>query len=553
MRIKKCKMERMKYDRINYKLWGGTNVKEITVQNPVLKGFNPDPSMIYVKDTFYIATSTFEYKPGVVIHYSKDLVEWEQMGVLENPEYLNLTGIPASGGIWAPCLRYHEEEQLFYLLYTKFKSSYTPPFRDQDNYLITAPDIRGPWSQPVHINASGYDPAIFFDDDGKAYITNMLWDYRPVQDKRSAGIVLQEYDWKNRKMVGEPKMMFEGTEVGQTEGPSIYKKDGWYYLMTAEGGPSYEHRVTLCRSRNIWGPYELHPDTYILTSSKTDSYLQKAGHASICQDKNGRWYISYLCSRPLDNQRCVLGRETAVQEVEWKEDGWLYLKNGKTCPDNTFTVWCDDHQMPLAEKEEITYTFDNDDFWSDFMTLREPTGNGRFSLTDRPGYLRMYGRDSINSVIEQSILVRRQTAHDFEVTVEMDFDPKNFAHMAGLIYRYSEANQHYCFMSRDEEKGNVIGCITIDRGRDDMLPESEWVVVNGNHVYIKVVVNGAIGQFYCSEDNISFVSVGNTFDASILSDDYAYGFTGAMVGMACQDLMFHTYPADFKSLIYKEI
>lgn len=528
-------------------------MKELTVKNPVLKGFNPDPSMIYVKDTFYIATSTFEYKPGVVIHFSKDLVHWDQVGVLEDPAQLNLTGIPASGGVWAPCLRYHEEEQLFYLLYTNFKSSYAPPFRDQDNYLITAPDIRGPWSAPVHINASGYDPAIFFDDDGKSYITNMLWDYRPVQSKRSAGIVLQEYDWKNRQMIGEPKMMFEGTEVGQTEGPSIYKKDGWYYLMTAEGGTSYEHRVTLVRSKNIWGPYELHPSKYILTSEGTDCYLQKAGHASICQDKDGRWYIAYLCSRPLENQRCIMGRETAVQEVEWREDGWLYLKNGKTCPDNEFTAYVNDSVGSLPEKLNRTYTFENSEFLKNFMTLREPTQNGRFSLTDRPGYLRMYGRESINSVIEQSILVHRQTAHNFEVTVEMEFEPKNFAHMAGLIYRYNESNQHYCYMTRHETKGNVVGQITIDRGQDWILPEDNYIIISGNRLWLKVIVHGSSGIFLCSEDGENYTQVGESFDASILSDDYAYGFTGAMIGMACQDLQLHRHHADFKSFIYSEL
>lgn len=528
-------------------------MKEITIKNPILKGFHPDPSMIYVKDTFYIANSTFEYKPGVVIHSSKDLVNWEHVGILEDREYLDLRGIPSSGGVWAPCLRYHEEEQLFYLLYTNFKSSYTPPFRDQDNYLITAPDIHGPWSEPIHINASGYDPAIFFDDDGKAYITNMLWDYRPVQEKRSAGIVLQEYDWKARKMVGKPKLLFEGTEVGQTEGPSIYKKDGWYYLMTAEGGTSYGHRVTLVRSRNIWGPYELHPDKYLLTSEGTDCYLQKAGHASICQDKNGRWYMAYLCSRPLENQRCNLGRETAVQEVEWRADGWLYLKNGGHCPDNEFNVFVDDDVEALPEKVEQLYTFENDKFLADFMTLREPTHNGRFSLTDRPGYLRMYGRESMNSVMEQSILVHRQTEHSFEVITELEFEPKNFAHMAGIIYRYNEGNQFYCYMTHHETKGNVIGRITIDRGSDWMLPEEDQICISGNHVFLKLEVCGMTGRFYCSEDGTQYTAVGEEFDVSILSDDYAFGFTGAMVGMACQDLQFHKYPADFKSFLYREV
>ncbi len=521
---------------------------KVAVNNPILPGFNPDPSMIYVDETFYVATSTFEYYPGVQIHYSKDLIHWKHHGVLGEKRLLNLTGIPHSGGIWAPCLRYHEEEKLFYLLYTNFKSSYTPPFRDQDNYLITAPSIFGPWSDPVRFNASGYDPAIFFDDDGKAYITNMIWDYRARADKMSAGIILQEYDWKKRQMVGDYQMIFEGTDLGQTEGPSIYKRNGWYYLMTAEGGPHYEHVVTLARSKNIWGPYEVHPDNYVLQSK--DSELQKAGHASICCDKNGHWYMAYLCARPLSDGRCTMGRETAIQRVEWREDDWLYTRNTDASPDEVLRLNADEAYIPEHKK---VYTFDNDSFMEDFLTLREPLDNGRFSLTDRPGYLRMYGRESINSGIEQSILVRRQTSLNFFAAAELEFEPKKYGHMAGLIYRYDEGHQYYCYMTYDEQDGYVVRTLAIDGFHYDLLATDKQFILSKGHVWLKVEVHGAQGQFYVSENGEDWHAIGEQFDASKLSDDYAIGFTGAMVGMACQDVLYHEYPADFKCFIYDEM
>ena len=526
-------------------------MKEVKVNNPILRGFHPDPSFIFVDGYYYIATSTFEYLPGVTIHFSKDLVHWDTIGAFQDKKHLDLTGIPASGGIWAPCLRYHKEEKLFYLLYTKFKSSYTPPFRDQDNYLVTAETVNGPWSEPIHLNASGYDPAIFFDVDGKAYVTNMIWDFRAEPTKMSAGIILQEYDWKKCRLVGEYKMIFEGTELGQTEGPNLFKKDGWYYLLTAEGGTSYGHTVTLARSRNVWGPYEVHPDKYILHTLGSESPLQKAGHASVCCNREGRWFMAYLCSRPLSNSRCNMGRETAVQEVEWKEDGWLYLKNGGKLPDLEFTMLTED-DTPHEEKRTI-YTFENKAFLKDFMLLREPFNNGRFSLKDRPGVLRMYGRESMNSVIEQSVLVRRQTERDFSATVELEFEPQHYGTMAGILYRYNERHQFYCYMTKEEEFGYVVGCIGIDGFSYSTLERERQIKVQANHIYLKVEVHDIEGQFYCSEDNEGWKKVGDKFDASQLSDDYAIGFTASMVGMACQDLLYHKHPADFISFTYENL
>ncbi|MEC8657052.1 MAG: glycoside hydrolase family 43 protein, partial [Verrucomicrobiota bacterium] len=294
------------------------------ITNPILPGFNPDPSICRVGDDYYVATSTFEWFPGVQIHHSKDLVHWELIGhALRETRLLNLKGVPSSGGVWAPALSY--ADGLFYLCYTVVHQ-HEAATKDTPNFLTTASSIEGPWSDPVFINSSGFDPSLFHDEDGKKYWLNMVWDHRPDRHP-FYGIVLQEYDPESKKLAGKPELIFKGSPIRLTEGPHLYKRNGYYYLLTAEGGTEYEHAVTLARSHDLLGPYELHPQNPILTSSgKPELSLQKAGHASLVETQGGEWYMPHLCGRPLSGtNRCNLGRETAIQKVEWREDDWLYL------------------------------------------------------------------------------------------------------------------------------------------------------------------------------------------------------------------------------------
>ena len=230
------------------------------IRNPILPGFNPDPSIVRVGDDYYIATSTFEWYPGVQIHHSRDLVNWRLLTrPLRRASQLNMLGDPDSCGVWAPCLT--RSDGLFWLIYTDVKrygrttvgGASGASLRDFHNYLVTCPSIDGEWSDPVYLNSSGFDPSLFHDDDGRKYLVNQLWDHRPGRN-RFAGIVLQEYEHGSRQLIGERKNIFAGTSIGFTEAPHLYKRNGWYYLVTAEGGTGWGHAMTMARSRSLYRP-----------------------------------------------------------------------------------------------------------------------------------------------------------------------------------------------------------------------------------------------------------------------------------------------------------
>jgi xylan 1,4-beta-xylosidase len=427
-----------------------------SIRNPILRGFNPDPSIVRAGDDYYIATSTFEWFPGVQIHHSRDLVHWRLLTrPLTRPSQLNMLGDPDSCGVWAPCLTY--ADGLFHLIYTDVKrygrtsvaGASGASLRDFHNYLVTCPRIDGEWSDPIYLNSSGFDPSLFHDDDGRKYLVNMLWDHRPGRN-RFAGIVLQEYSAAERKLVGEREVIFTGTSLGLTEAPHLYKRGEYYYLMTAEGGTAWNHAVTLARSNHVRGPYELHPDVYILSSrDRPDVELQRAGHADLVETQNGETYMVYLCGRPLRNRgRCTLGRETAIQPMRWSDDGWLRTMDGRgTAETHVASPGLPPHAFPSTP---IRAEFDSPQLPIEFQWLRSPWPNELFSLTARPGFLRLFGRESVGNLFRQALVARRQQSHRFSAVTSLEFEPEHFQQMAGLICYYGGAKFHYLYLSHDE-------------------------------------------------------------------------------------------------------
>lgn len=522
------------------------------IENPVLRGFNPDPSILRVADDYYIATSTFEWFPGVQIHHSRDLTNWRLLTrPLDRLSQLDMIGNSDSCGIWAPCLSH--ADGLFWLIYTDVKVWRRPPYNVCNNYLVTAPSIEGPWSDPVFLNSSGFDPSLFHDDDGRKWLVNMLIDHRR-NHQHFAGIALQEYCPKTQKLVGPAKNIFRGTERGCVEGPHLYKRNGWYYLLTAEGGTEYNHACTLARSRRIEGPYELHPDKHMLSSAgHPELALQKAGHGSLVETQNGEWYLAHLCGRPVDGKHCTLGRETALQKVRWDDDDWLYLQQGGILP----SAQCEAPEgIPTSPFEQTRWDgrFDSPALDIHFQSLRQPVAEDWLSLIERPGYLRLKGMEPTVSTFRHSLIARRVQALDITAETSVEFQPTSFQQMAGLIAYYDTENHHYLRLSHDEKLGRSLNIITTDASRSgEVLPEDIAVPATGP-VGMRLHLKRAELHFEYKIGEGDWLAIGPLLNGAILSDDYhQLSFTGAFVGLCCQDVTGERLHADFSHFIYREL
>ena len=533
------------------------------IRNPILRGFNPDPSVVRVGDDYYIATSTFEWYPGVQIHHSRDLVHWRLLTrPLTRASQLNMLGDPDSCGIWAPCLTW--ADGLFHLVYTDVKrygrlsqpGASGATFRDFHNYLVTSPGIEGPWSDPVYLNSSGFDPSLFHDDDGRKYLVNMLWDHRPGQN-RFAGIVMQEYSAAERRLVGDRRVIFKGTAIGFTEAPHLYTRNGFYYLISAEGGTGWGHAVTMARSREIWGPYELHPDVHILTARhRPDAALQRAGHADLVETPNGETYMVYLCGRPLRNRgRCTLGRETAIQPMRWSADGWLRTQDGEGIPHvEVAAPDLPSHPFPAAAARA---DFDAPELPVEFQWLRSPWPQELWSLSARPGHLRLYGRESLGSLFRQALVARRQQAHCCSASTRLAFEPDHFQQMAGLICYYNSAKFHYLYVSHDETLGKHLRVMSTvpDQVQPDTFT-APIAIPAGSPIELRAEVDEERLLFAYRLEGGGWQWLPQVFDASALADEATApgqpNFTGAFVGMACQDMSGVGRHADFDYFEYRE-
>lgn len=522
-----------------------------TIKNPILPGFNPDPSIVRVGEDYYIATSTFEWFPGVQIHHSRDLANWTLITrPLDRASQLDMIGNPDSGGIWAPCLSHHEGR--FYLIYTDVKQWTGTRHKVTHNYLTTATNITGPWSEPIYLDSSGFDASLFHDDDGRKWYLSMIWDHR-VERNQFSGTLLQEFDPVSNKLVGPRKNIFKGTDLKLTEGPHLYKRDGWYYLLTAEGGTGYEHAVTIARSRTIDGPYEVDPYNPFLSSRyDPDAPLQKAGHASLVQTQYGTWYAVHLCGRPLRDRRCVLGRETAIQKFEWNDEGWPRLCHGDRVP--TLTIEAEEFpESTGANSLSHHETFESDHLNIHFQSLRRPIDESWLSLKERSGWLRLKGEEPTTSNFRQSLIARRIQAFDTRIETATDFVPESFKQMAGLIAYYDTKNHYYLRISHDEVSGRHLMIIKCDAGENGEILETETKLPETGLVHLAVSINREQLQFSYRLDDQEWTEIGPSFDATILSDDYyTLGFTGAFAGLCAQDLTGQKAPADFAYFDYQE-
>ncbi|MFI3213092.1 MAG: glycoside hydrolase family 43 protein [Eubacteriales bacterium] len=538
------------------------------IQNPIFKGFNPDPCVCRKGQDYYVTVSSFEWFPGLPIYHSRDLKNWELLThVLTDDTVVDLKKLPSAKGIWAPCLTYCEEEDLFYMVYG-IMNSMNARYFDVDNYVTTASDINGPWSEPVYLHSAGFDASILHDKNGKKWVVSLEWETRAGYEKPGV-ICLVEYDPKAKEIVGYPKRIWAGgTDRGCIEAPHLYQKGEYYYIMCAEGGTGYNHCVTMGRAKDVWGPYEKDPMNPIVTSIpgysnerkdddhlKTryynpDSILQKSGHGSYVETPEGEVYLFHLTSRPfVPELRCTLGRETAIQKMMWTEDGWLRMKDGS----DFAKMEVEESRLEPCEMPSIP---NHDDFDT------EELGNYYYAprlmpeqfvdLKIRPGYLRMRGQESRASLNKVSVLARKLTSVYATATTKMEYTPKVYQHSAGLIMYYDNMDHVHLRKYYSDTLGqSAISIVQVENGVRTEYVDTR-VAVTEAPIYFRVIVEGRSYHFEWSYDGEEYFPIGGSFDTTKLSDEFCESgeFTGAFVGMTCTDRLLHKHYADFDFFTY---
>ncbi len=528
-------------------------------KNPILRGFHPDPCLCKKGDVYYLATSTFEYSPGVKIFSSEDLQNWTHIASPLDDAIANLSEVPSSGGIWAPDLSYKASEDMFYLTYTitTYFEKYSPyqGFKDTHNYIIKAKDVTGPWSSPVYVGSKGFDPSLFHDEDGRSYFMCMRWNYR-ARSNNFDGIILQEFDTKTNELVGDEKVISKGTELKVTEGPHIYRVGDYYYLFLAEGGTSYNHSVTVLRSKNVFGPYERHPDVPFLSqvidrngvSKKIKNPLthcrkglQKVGHGSIANIEGAQYLMAFLCSRPdAESACCPLGRETALTTITFKADGWPYLD------DDT-----ESNLIPSAPSEYSFFDdFDSEKSLKDWDYLRRNFLMSQKTII-KDSCLYIEGGESPAS-IHQHFIGFPVSEYKWEAKTKLIFMPNDYQQMAGIVLRYNEHNQYYLAISKDEEGNMVLIVVSIIAKSYDIIAEEK---IFSSEIFLKLSSDGKEIYYFYSYDDEDWMQLNASSSFLLLSDDAIkpIGFTGSFCGLMANDMSGSRKAAAFDFFSFKTL
>ena len=460
-------------------------------RNPILPGFHPDPSVVAVGEDYYIVNSSFHYFPGVPVYHSRDLVHWEQIGnVLDHPSQLPLEEATSWLGIYAPTIRYNDG--VFYMITTNVGNG--------GNFMVTAKDPAGPWSEPIWLEQQGIDPSLYFEG-GKCYMVS----------NPDATITLCEIDPVTGRTLSPGKAIWRGTGGRYPEGPHIYRKGRWYYLLISEGGTEIAHKLTIARSRKIYGPYEPCSENPILTHcslAAQESNIQGTGHGDLVQAADGSWHIVFLAYRRYGGDFHHLGRETFIAPVTW-ENGWPVINGGKPI-----------QEALSGPKARIDYRFERP-FAPEWMHIQEPVpANYRC----RRGVLEMTGTGGGLSwgSWHPTALLRRQECADarFELPVKLLTDGE-----AGLtIYQIFCGHADF-FVRRNGEKAEAVVRVQCR----SLSHEEAVIALDKPEARLVVRAYGDHYVFFLGGSEIARV------DTALLSTEVAGGFTGVTVGPYCAE------------------
>lgn len=557
------------------------------IENPILPGFHPDPSICRTEDDFYLVTSSFSFFPGVPIFHSRDLAHWEQLGyVLNRPSQLSVNYELLSCGIYAPTIRYHDG--IFYVITTNVTDG-------GKNFVVTAENPGGPWSEPhVLEGANGIDPSLFFDDDGKVYYTGTT--RVETENGGYPAIWCSRIDLQEMKLIGERCILWEGALRGchAPEGPHIYKKDGWYYLMIAEGGTEHMHAVTISRSRSVMGRYEGYPGNPILTHRHLGRRYPvcNVGHGDLVELKDGSWYIVFLASRLMDGYHKILGRETFLAPVVW-EEGWPVVSPGtgraelsypqpKSLPEQPF----EKEALPLETELDFGRLPGKEERAGISVGLRElglewnqigTPGESFYKIEEGCLKLKLMKNELVPweldglsadfwgsriSMLQDrrgtvSFLGRRQQHMEFEAVTMLEFMPGP-GEGAGLTVIQNDANQLRLEIRLDEKGGKEAACISVRtvvrEGKqyfEEELKGCRKLPEDTSVFYLKMKGNYTHYSFYVSTDGVNDWKVAKAVDGSFLGSETCGGFIGAYIGLfAFADETKDKYAA-FRSFSYR--
>lgn len=504
--------------------------------NPILQGFYPDPSIVRVGEDYYLVNSTFSWFPGMPIFHSRDLVHWTQIGnAIDRSSQLDFGKLGMGQGLYAPDISFHDGT--FYLINTCVGCG--------DTFVMTARDPAGPWSDPIFLPdlAGAIDPSIFFDEDGTAWIVNN----GPPQEKpRYEGhraLWLQQFDAKPMKTVGSRRVLVDGGVHPEQnpiwiEGPHIFRKDGLYYLIAAEGGTAEQHSEVVFRSDKVTGPYVPLASNPILTQRDLPNDRVKpitsTGHADFVETPNGEWWAVFLGVRPYDEAgNFNTGRETFMMPVRW-EDGWPRITNpGELVPWEAPAA-----KLPRQPKGPVPLNGDftlREEFNSArlppyWMMLRNPAGSwwrigeGALELDPRPVGL---GDDG-----NPSLVARRQQHLNASATTQLRFRPASDNAEAGLVAMQSD--EYYYFIGVGRHRGRAVVRVR-QRAGDKQATLAEAPLAGSSPVQLRISARGPRYDFAWSPDGRHWRTLVRNADGTILSTKTAGGFVGAVFGLYAHD------------------